>query len=84
MSKKPSKTKIMEDGLRYQSKVSGSPFASPPSYLAATMSCYLCGTHRVRTSLQSRKFIGKTQLVCSPSCAEAKKQDAEAKLEKGI
>ena len=82
MARPPAKTKIMEDGLRYQSKVSGSPFASPPSYVAATMSCFFCGTHRVRSSMQTRKIIGKTQLVCAPSCAEAKKLDAEAKSKK--
>ena len=36
------------------------------------MSCFLCGTHRLRSSLTTRKFIGKSQAVCAPSCQGAK------------
>lgn len=72
MSKPATKTKILQDGLRYQSKVSGSPFNAAVSFGGATMSCFLCGTHRVRSSMAMRKFIGKSQAVCVPSCQAAK------------
>ncbi|HEY5580064.1 MAG TPA: hypothetical protein VIK56_02710 [Rhodoferax sp.] len=72
MSKPVTKTKILQDGLHYQSKVSGSPFSAAASFGGATMSCFLCGTHRVRTSMTTRKFIGKSQAVCAPLCQVAK------------
>ena len=34
------------------------------SFGQSTMSCFLCGKHRPRQNLQSRKFIGKSQAVC--------------------
>jgi hypothetical protein len=34
------------------------------------MSCLLCGKHRPRSMLKSRKLLGKTQFVCAPSCKE--------------
>jgi hypothetical protein len=60
MKKIATKTKILEDGLHYQSKVSGSPFNVALGFGAATMSCFLCGKHRVRTNMATRKFIGKS------------------------
>ncbi|HEY5582016.1 MAG TPA: hypothetical protein VIK56_12810 [Rhodoferax sp.] len=78
MSKPVTKTKILQDGLHYQSKVSGSPFSAAASFGGATMSCFLCGTHRVRTSMATRKFIGKSQAVCAPSCQAAKELAAAA------
>ncbi|OYT90686.1 MAG: hypothetical protein CFE43_17035 [Burkholderiales bacterium PBB3] len=68
MSKAISKTKIVDDGLRYKSKVSGSPFATAPYAGAATMSCFLCGKHRPRTELKNRNLMGKSQAVCAPKC----------------
>lgn len=68
MSKPADKTKILEDGLRYKSKVGGSPFLTGASPGATTMSCFLCGKHRPRSELKSRKFIGKSQAVCDPKC----------------
>jgi hypothetical protein len=59
---------MMEDGLRYKSKVSGSPFQAASSFGAATMSCFLCGKHRARSLMGTRKVLGKSQAVCSPSC----------------
>lgn len=71
MSKKDTKTKILNDGLRYRSKLSGSPFKGS-TFMGAntTMSCFLCGQHRDRSFLVSRKFVGKQQLCCTPSCKE--------------
>ena len=69
MAKDPVKTTIDAGGLRYRSKASGSPFASTGVFSASTMSCFLCGKHRARASLKSRKLAGKTQFVCAPNCA---------------
>jgi hypothetical protein len=71
MAKDATKTRIDDDGLRYRSKASGSPFVSAGNFNAATMSCFLCGKHRPRTALKTRKLLGKSQSVCAPSCKEA-------------
>jgi hypothetical protein len=71
MSKESSKTEIDGDGLRYRSKVPGSPFASTGAFGTATMSCFLCGKHRPRSMLKTRRLLGKAQTVCSPSCKDA-------------
>ncbi len=71
MAKADTKTKMLADGLRYKSKVSGSPFTAATSFGAATMSCFLCGKHRARSQLVTRKILGKSQAVCSPSCKAA-------------
>ena len=71
MAKDAVKTSIDADGLRYRSKATGSPFSSAGVFSAATMSCFLCGKHRARTALKSRKLLGKTQFVCAPACKEA-------------
>ena len=68
MAKVDTKTTMVADGLRYKSKVSGSPFTAATSFGAATMSCFMCGKHRPRSQLMSRKILGKSQAVCSPSC----------------
>jgi hypothetical protein len=69
MAKTEIKTAIVDGGLRYRTKAPGSPFAAASSFGAATMSCFLCGKHRARSMLKSRKLLGKNQVVCSPSCA---------------
>jgi hypothetical protein len=71
MAKADTKTKMLADGLRYKSKVSGSPFTAATSFGAATMSCFLCGKHRARSQMVTRKILGKSQAVCAPSCKEA-------------
>ena len=73
MSKAEPKTTIKPSGLRYKSKRSGSPFAVLGG--AGTMSCFLCGKHRARSALKTRRLLGKAQFVCSPSCAEAEKAE---------
>jgi hypothetical protein len=45
---------------------------------AATMSCFLCGKHRARSALKSRKLLGKTQFVCAPNCREAAAAEGNA------
>lgn len=71
MTKAEVKTTIDRDGLRYRSKSPGSPFVATGGFGAATMSCLLCGKHRPRSALKSRKLLGKTQFVCAPNCSEA-------------
>ena len=70
LAKDDPKTSIDAGGLRYRSKVAGSPFSATGAFGAATMSCFLCGKHRPRAQLKSRKLLGKAQAVCSPSCRE--------------
>ena len=71
MAKADTKTSIDSDGLRYRSKTPGSPFTAAGAFGAATMSCFLCGKHRPRSLLKSRRLLGKAQFVCAPSCKEA-------------
>ncbi len=68
MSKPITKTKILDDGLRYKAKVSGSPFAGSAYVGSSTMSCFLCGKHRLRSELKSRNLLGKSHSVCAPKC----------------
>jgi len=68
MNKTVVKTAVFDDGLRYKAKLSGSPFRASASFSGATMSCFMCGKHRVRSQLRSRQLLGKSQAVCAPSC----------------
>ena len=63
---KETTTRIQDDGLRYVSKVSGSPFVGRGN----TRSCFKCGKHRSADQLQSKRLLGKSQMVCKPSCEE--------------
>ena len=70
MSKPVVKSAILEDGLRYKSKSSGSPFGATSAFAGnATMSCFLCGKHRPRADLMSKRLLGKSHAVCSPKCS---------------
>ena len=71
MAKEEVKTTIEANGLRYRSKAPGSTFSDKGSFGAATMSCFLCGKHRPRSQLMSKKILGRSQSVCSPSCKDA-------------
>lgn len=68
------KSQVANDGLRYHAKINGSPFISSGSFGAATMSCFLCGTHRPRPHLKSRRLLGQMQFVCSPNCNTLKEK----------
>jgi hypothetical protein len=68
MSKAEVKTTVFDDGLRYKAKMAGSQFRTSASFSGATMSCFMCGKHRVRSQLRSRHLFGKSQTVCAPSC----------------
>ena len=60
------KTSLAEGGLRYTSKKGGSPFTGNGN----TRSCLKCGTHRTADQLKAFRMLGKTEMVCKPSCAE--------------
>ena len=68
MAKAEAKTAVLADGLRYKTKASGSPFGAAASFGASTMSCFMCGKHRARSLMGTRKVLGKSQAVCAPSC----------------
>ena len=71
MSTPVTKSQIMDDGLRYKAKVAGSPFGESARYAHnATMSCFLCGKHRPRDQLMTRKLLGRAQTVCAPKCVK--------------
>lgn len=68
MKERDFRTKIQPDGLRYKSKTAGSIFNHTSGFGSATMSCFLCGKHRPRSMMESRRFFGKSQSVCTPNC----------------
>lgn len=57
-------TAVRDDGLRYEAKVSGSPFFGS----GHMRSCFKCGKHRLPTSLRSLKILGRSERVCNPGC----------------
>jgi hypothetical protein len=61
---KVTRTKLREDGLRYAAKASGSPFLGTGS----TRSCFKCGRHRQASQLQSKRVLGRSEMVCKPAC----------------
>ncbi|WP_232540182.1 hypothetical protein [Azohydromonas aeria] len=61
---KDTTTRIKDNGLRYASKVSGSPFSGR----GQTRSCFKCGQHRSADQLQSQRLLGRVHMVCKPSC----------------
>lgn len=61
---KDTTTRIKDDGLRYASKVSGSPFSGR----GQTRSCFKCGQHRSAEQLMSQRLLGRVHMVCKPSC----------------
>jgi len=61
----PEPTQVSPDGLRYISKSQGTEF---PGSFAATMSCFLCGKHVPRSTLQGFKVAGTMQFRCKVRC----------------
>ena len=59
------KTQLREGGLRYVSKAGGSDF---PGAFGATMSCFRCGRHVARSSLESFLLAGTRQYRCRAGC----------------
>jgi hypothetical protein len=62
-----SDTLLSQDGLRYVKKAPGSIIATPRP--ESMMSCFKCGKFVFRTSMASKRFLGKNHLVCAPKCA---------------
>jgi hypothetical protein len=62
-------SKIAEDGLRYKRKESGSPFPNIGSM--ATISCYKCGLHKLRSMGMFRMLINQRMFMCG-ECMPAK------------
>ena len=58
---------LTQDGLRYVKKAPGSIITTPRA--EAMMSCFKCGKFAFRTSMTTRRFLGKNHLVCAPKCA---------------
>lgn len=65
MSNQNNATVIGSSGLRYRSKTSGSPFADSKN----TRSCFKCGRHRPPDQLRSMKVLGRSEMVCKPTCS---------------
>ena len=63
-------TSVSNNGLRYESKLGGSPFLGS----GHTRSCFKCGKHRTPSSLQSIRVLGRTEVVCKPSCTHKPKE----------
>ncbi|MGB4349898.1 MAG: hypothetical protein WBJ38_10220 [Limnohabitans sp.] len=57
------KTQISDDGLRYVSRQSGSPFGALGD-CRSTLSCYKCGTHKPRSFGANHKILGKSMFCC--------------------
>jgi hypothetical protein len=73
MTKKPEEgatSVVQDDGLRYKRKSQGSPYSAGTTagMHLASMSCFKCGVHRPRSELQSKRLLGKNQLVCAGGC----------------
>ena len=64
MSKTPTTSKLSANGLRYAAKPPGSPFLGTGN----TRSCFLCGKHRQAAQLKSKRVLGRSEMVCAPSC----------------
>jgi hypothetical protein len=61
-------TRVSDDGLRYHSKVTGSPFENRPAAFGM-LSCFFCGAHRGPSLRKIQKVLGHNQAVCEPACA---------------
>lgn len=64
-------TRISNDGLRYSSKATGSPFRGNDN----AMSCFICGRFFERSLGTYRMLAGTKRFVCLAD-AGGKKQDA--------
>ena len=70
MAKAEAKTAVKANGLRYKPRALAAPFGTGASFGGAIMSCFMCGKHRPRSLMGTRKVAGKSQTVCAPSCKE--------------
>jgi hypothetical protein len=61
---KHTSTKLTDDGLRYATRQNGSPFGAH----GTMRSCFKCGKHRAPAQLQAKRFLGRIEMICKPSC----------------
>lgn len=66
-SPRPVRDVVSADGLRYKTKVSGTPMAATGSN-QGTISCLLCGRFRPRSMLRPINLTGTPNWACKPSC----------------
>jgi hypothetical protein len=59
-------TRLSGNGLRYAAKQPGSPFPGTGN----ARSCFICGKHRQLASLKAKRVLGRSEMVCSPTCNE--------------
>ena len=69
-------TAVSDDGLRYESKLGGSPFLGS----GHTRSCFRCGKHRPPSALQSMRVLGRNEVVCKPSCTPSQKSSVRSTI----
>jgi len=65
MTKSKDRTRIAEDGLRYQKKTAGSSFGNLGNH---TRSCWRCGKRRGAGGMKALRLLGRVEMVCAPSC----------------
>ena len=58
------KTQISSDGLRYKSRIGGSPFGER-GQTGATMSCFKCGLHKPRAHGSYKRLAGSLMFACN-------------------
>jgi hypothetical protein len=68
-------TNISQDGLRYKSRPTGSPFGETASH--STMSCFKCGLHKSRALGSFKKMLGKSMFVCFECKPPVPKEEAK-------
>jgi hypothetical protein len=61
-----SDSQLSQDGLRYVKKSPGTIITTPRA--ESMMSCFKCGKFVLRTTMTSRRFLGKNHLICAPRC----------------
>jgi len=56
-------TKISKDGLRYKSKIGGSPYMKSAN--ARSLSCTKCGRHQLRQEGSFKRILNSNMFYCS-------------------
>jgi len=62
-----SNTQLSQDRLHYVEKASGTIITTPRA--ESMMSCFECGKFALRSNMASRRFLGKSHLVCATKCS---------------
>jgi hypothetical protein len=68
---------ISAGGLRYKSKVSGSPFGVQGHFIG-TMSCLKCGLHKPKAQGSFRRLLNKSHFYCG-ECRPLTNRNTETK-----